>query len=96
MGGNGVQMMNNGLAPADSYNFDFYYWLDYIVRGDGEQTIVELINSDESPESLMKIQGLIWKESEETIKDDTIVGHTEKVRWIENYKRTEISMDILP
>jgi organic radical activating enzyme len=91
IGGNGVQMMKGGLAPSNNYDIDHYHWLDYIVRGDGEHTLTELVNSDESPESLMKIQGLIWKDRIEKINEDTI-----QVYWNVNFKRTETSMDILP
>ena len=91
LGGNGIQMMKNGFAPTKTYDYDYYHWLDFIVRGDGENTLTELLRSDLAPESLMKIQGLIWKEDTHVINKDT-----KKVRWIENYKRDNTGMDILP
>lgn len=35
--------------------------IDYIVRGEGEQTIVELINALETQTSLEKVEGLTWR-----------------------------------
>ncbi len=101
MGGNGVQMMNDGYLPSGNYNFDFYYWLDYIIRGDGEHTFVELVESDQTPESLMKIKGLIWQSGKEEISDQKyefykIFGKTVKVTWVQNYHRDNTSLDILP
>ena len=101
LGGNGVQMMNNGYLPSGDYNFDFYYWLDYIIRGDGEHTFVELVESDQTPESLMKIKGLIWQRGKEEISNQKykfyeISGKTIKVTWVQNFGRENTSLDILP
>ena len=50
LGGNGAQMLNGGLMPSNEYNIDTYHWIDYIVRGDGEQTLVDLYNCNETHE----------------------------------------------
>lgn len=41
--------------------------VDVIVRGEGEQTIVELINALENNESLEKIEGITWRKGSQVI-----------------------------
>jgi len=41
--------------------------IDYIVRGEGEQTIVELITALENKESLEKVDGITWRNRNQII-----------------------------
>ena len=62
LGGNGVEVLEFGRLPNTNYKISGYTgFIDAISRGDGEMTFVDLIKSDWSEESLMKIDGLIWQ-----------------------------------
>ena len=41
--------------------------IDFIVRGEGEQTILELINAIENNENLDKVDGLTWRNGDQII-----------------------------
>lgn len=60
LGGNGVEVLDFGKLPNAKYTTKDYTFIDAISRGDGEITFVEILKSDWSEESLMKINGLIW------------------------------------
>ena len=82
IGGNGVQLLNWGYAPIGGYQYDDYDFVDYIVRGDGEVTLTELVLSDQIPKTLKNIKGLIWR--------------NEHNRIVDNIPRDNIELDILP
>ena len=82
IGGNGVQLLNWGYAPIGGYQYDDYDFVDYIVRGDGEVTLTELVLSDQIPKTLKNIKGLIWRNEHNKIVD--------------NIPRENIELDILP
>jgi len=82
IGGNGVQLLNWGYAPIHEYQYDDYDFVDYIVRGDGEVTLTELVLSDQIPKTLKNIKGLIWRNEHNKIVD--------------NPPRDNIELDILP
>lgn len=92
LGGNGAQMLNGGLMPSNEYNIDTYHWIDYIVRGDGEQTLVDLYNCNETHEELNKINGLIWQKHK--TEPDSL--QTVFVSWVYNEKRDNTAMEDLP
>lgn len=60
-GGNGVEVLDFGRLPNSNYTTKEYTFIDGISRGDGEMTFVEILKSDWSEESLMKINGLVWQ-----------------------------------
>lgn len=60
-GGNGVEVLDFGRLPNGNYKTNTYTFIDAISRGDGEMTFIEILKSDWSEESLMKIKGLIWR-----------------------------------
>lgn len=60
-GGNGVEVLDFGRLPNSNYTTNEYTFIDAISRGDGEMTLVEILKSDWSEESLMNIKGLIWQ-----------------------------------
>ncbi|NBO72866.1 radical SAM protein, partial [bacterium] len=80
-GGNGVEVLDFGRLPNSNYRTKEYTFIDGISRGDGEMTFVEILKSDWSEESLMKINGLIWQ----------LNGV-----FIHNRPRPNIDMDSLP
>jgi len=59
-GGNGVEVLDFGRLPNTNYKTAEYTFVDAFSRGDGEITFVEILKSDWSEESLMKINGLVW------------------------------------
>jgi radical SAM superfamily enzyme YgiQ (UPF0313 family) len=61
VGGNGVEVLEFGRLPNANYRIKDYDFLDVIIRGDGEQTFIELLKSDWSETSLMQIKGLVWR-----------------------------------
>jgi radical SAM superfamily enzyme YgiQ (UPF0313 family) len=61
VGGNGVEVLDFGKLPNSNYVTKNYTFIDAISRGDGEITFVEILKSDWSEESLMKINGLVWQ-----------------------------------
>lgn len=60
-GGNGVEVLDFGRLPNSKYTTKEYTFIDGISRGDGEMTFVEIIKSDWTETSLMKIKGLVWQ-----------------------------------
>jgi radical SAM superfamily enzyme YgiQ (UPF0313 family) len=60
VGGNGVEVLDFGRLPNANYKTKEYTFIDAIARGDSEITFAEILKSDWSEESLMKIKGLIW------------------------------------
>lgn len=80
-GGNGVEVLNFGRLPNCNYIVDEYDFIDAIIRGDGEITFTEILNSDWSEESLLSIKGLVWR----------LNGV-----WIHNAMRPNIDMNIVP
>ena len=60
-GGNGVEVLDFGRLPNRKYATKEYTFINAISRGDGELTFVEILKSDWSEESLMKIKGLVWQ-----------------------------------
>lgn len=60
-GGNGVEVLDFGRLPNSNYKTNEYTFIDVISRGDGEMTFVELLKSDWSEASLMKIKGIVWQ-----------------------------------
>ena len=59
-GGNGVECLDFGRLPNTNYRTNEYTFIDAISRGDGEMTFVDILKSDWSEESLLKIKGLVW------------------------------------
>ena len=80
-GGNGVEVLDFGRLPNGNYKTNTYTFIDGISRGDGEMTFVEILKSDWTEESLMKIKGLIWQ----------LNGV-----FIHNQMRPNVDMDSLP
>ena len=80
-GGNGVEVLDFGRLPNLNYKTNTYNFIDAIIRGDGEMTFVEVLKSDWSEESLMKIKGLVWRLNNV---------------WIHNQSRPNIDMNIVP
>lgn len=80
-GGNGVEVLDFGRLPNSNYRTKEYTFIDGISRGDGEMTFVEILKSDWSEESLMKIRGLVWQ----------LNGV-----FIHNQPRPNVDMDSLP
>jgi len=60
-GGNGVEVLDFGKLPNSNYTTHDYTFIDIISRGDGEITFVEILKSDMSEESLLKIKGIVWR-----------------------------------
>jgi radical SAM superfamily enzyme YgiQ (UPF0313 family) len=60
VGGNGVEVLDFGRLPNANYKTKEYTFIDAIARGDSEITFAEILKSDWTEESLMKIKGLIW------------------------------------
>lgn len=81
VGGNGVEVLDFGKLPNSNYVTKNYTFIDAISRGDGEITFVEILKSDWSEESLMKINGLVWQCNEV---------------FIHNRPRQNVNMDSLP
>lgn len=80
-GGNGVEVLDFGKLPNSNYKTNKYKFIDIISRGDGELTFTELLKSDWSEESLMKIKGLVWQCNGV---------------WIHNQQRPNIDMNLIP
>lgn len=81
MGGNGIEILDFGLLPNSKYATRYYDFVDVFVRGDGEMTFVELLKCDMKPESLSKINGIVWW------NDGTL---------IHNNQRDNVDMETLP
>ena len=75
LGGCGVSLMGKGkpeygglqmsVASNQCYDIKEYDYIDYIINGDGEKTLIELFDSPKFKKDLTKIRGLIWKHSED-------------------------------
>ena len=66
LGGCGVALMGKNrlslsVASNQCYDLNEYYFIDYIINGDGEKTLIELFDSNF--QNLEKIKGLIWKKN---------------------------------
>ncbi len=81
IGGNGVECLEFGRLPNSNYKIDQYDFWDAIVRGDGELTLINLLKCDWTPESLLEINGLVWRD------DGT---------WVHNVMADNIDMNTLP
>jgi len=81
-GGNGIEVLDFGVLPNLNYKTNNYKFIDVFVRGDGEITFIELLKSDMTEESLLKIKGAVWRDK--------------KGNLIHNNRRENINMDILP
>lgn len=81
VGGNGVEILEFGRLPNSNYKIDQYDFWDAIVRGDGELTLINLLKCDWTPESLLEINGLVWRD------DGT---------WVHNVMADNIDMNTLP
>lgn len=60
-GGNGVEVLDFGRLPNSNYKTKEYTFIDGISRGDAEMNFIEMLKSDWSEASLMKIKGLVWQ-----------------------------------
>ena len=81
-GGNGIEVLDFGVLPNANYKTKSYDFIDVFVRGDGEITFVELLTCDMTDESLAKINGAVWRDSNGKL--------------VFNSQRGTIDMDILP
>jgi radical SAM superfamily enzyme YgiQ (UPF0313 family) len=81
-GGNGIEVLDFGVLPNANYKTDTYDFIDVFSKGDGEVTFVELLKSEFTEESLSKIKGIVWRNSEGKL--------------VHNTQRETIDMDILP
>lgn len=81
IGGNGVEILQFGRLPNAKYEIDKFIFWDAIVRGDGELTLIHLLKCDWTPESLLEIDGLVWR-------DDAT--------WVHNAMADNIDMNTLP
>jgi len=68
LGGCGVGLLgrnednlNLSVASNQFYDIKKYWFIDYIINGDGEKTLIELFYSNFK--NLEKIKGLIWKKN---------------------------------
>jgi anaerobic magnesium-protoporphyrin IX monomethyl ester cyclase len=64
-----IKVIYGGVYPsyADQGIMREYTEIDYIVRGEGEQTIVELIHAIENNTSLEKVDGITWRNGDQII-----------------------------
>jgi anaerobic magnesium-protoporphyrin IX monomethyl ester cyclase len=64
-----IKVIYGGVYPsyADQAIMRECSEVDYIVRGEGEQTIVELIHAIENNESLEKVDGITWRNGNQII-----------------------------
>lgn len=81
IGGNGVEILEFGRLPNSRYKIDNFAFWDAIVRGDGELTLINLLKCDWTSESLLEINGLVWRD------DGT---------WVHNAMADNIDMNTLP
>lgn len=81
IGGNGVEVLEFGRLPNANYRIDNYDFIDVIVRGDGELTFLNLLQSDFSEESLSEIKGIVWRA---------------EGSWVHNTSSDYIDMNSLP
>lgn len=81
-GGNGIEVLDFGVLPNLNYKTTDYKFIDVFSKGDGEVTFVELLKSEFTEESLSKIKGIVWRNSDGKL--------------IHNSQRETVDMDILP
>ena len=64
-----IKIIYGGVYPsyADQSILRECSEIDYIVRGEGEQTIVELINTIENKNNLEKVDGITWRKGNQII-----------------------------
>jgi radical SAM superfamily enzyme YgiQ (UPF0313 family) len=67
LGGCGVGLLGRNrlslsVASNDSYDIEKYTFIDFIINGDGEKTLIELFDSNF--QNLEKIKGLVWKKND--------------------------------
>jgi len=53
------------VASNQQYDIKKYDYIDYIINGDGEKTLIELFDSPKLKKNLSNIRGLVWKHSED-------------------------------
>ena len=62
----GCTVIVSSSDAADHYEKYFNHHVDYIVRGEGEETLKELISTLEKNEDVSKVQGLAFKKKAHT------------------------------
>jgi len=91
LGGCGVGLLGRNrltlsVASNDSYDIEKYTFIDFIINGDGEKTLIELFKSDFK--NLENINGLVWKKNDSRYK----IGK----RWVVNQKRDFTDLNVAP
>jgi len=80
LGGCGVSLMGTdalakmSVASNQCYDIKKYDYLDYIINGDGEKTLIELFDSSKLSEDLNKINGLVWKGSDDLTSVEIMIN----------------------
>lgn len=87
LGGCGVGLLgrnednlNLSVASNQCYDIKKYWFIDYIINGDGEKTLIELFYSNFK--NLEKIKGLVWKKNGK--------------KWVINQKRDFTDLNVAP
>jgi radical SAM superfamily enzyme YgiQ (UPF0313 family) len=87
LGGCGVGLLgrnednlNLSVASNQCYDIKKYWFIDYIINGDGEKTLIELFYSNFK--NLEKIKGLVWKKNGK--------------KWVINQKRDFTDLNVSP
>ena len=87
LGGCGVGLLgrnednlNLSVASNQCYDIKKYWFIDYIINGDGEKTLIELFYSNFK--NLEKIKGLVWKKNGK--------------KWVVNQKRDFTDLNVAP
>jgi anaerobic magnesium-protoporphyrin IX monomethyl ester cyclase len=64
-----IKIIYGGVYPsyADQSILREYSDIDFIVRGEGEQTIVDLINAIENNDNLATVDGITWRKGNQVI-----------------------------
>mgnify|MGYP003652351918 CR=1 FL=1 len=65
----GINELSLSVASNNCYDISQYWFVDYIMVGDGEITLIELYESDAST-NLYDIMGLVWKKDGRWIIND--------------------------
>ena len=91
LGGCGVGLMGRNrlslsVASNDSYDIQKYTFLDFIINGDGEKTLIELFKSD--LKNLENIKGLVWQKKDGRYKTGN--------KWVVNQKRDFTDLNVAP
>jgi radical SAM superfamily enzyme YgiQ (UPF0313 family) len=60
--GKNEDKLNLSVASNQCYDIKEYWFIDYIINGDGEKTLIELFDSN--LKNLEKIKGLVWKKND--------------------------------